>query len=619
MKIMKFFLLAAAAVAAISCAKELSPVENENPTPEVELVPMTFTASHDAGDDAETKVAYENGATVWKEGDKIMVISENGVATEFTATEVDGKNATFEGLAENAENYYAVYPASAYVGDAASVKDGQKLYVKIAETQQAIAGTFDPSAIFCTSGNNGNSFSFKQACAFLKFQIENPEGLKSVRLTVNGSDNLAGLGYLGVNEVNAPEHRYTTTDSKLTKSNMITLNAPAGGFEAGKDYFIAMRANSCPTGLALYFEYENEWKSITTDKRIFPAKDDTNPDAMYGSKGKIRNLGAVDVKASALTPYETYNVGLDLTVAGKTINKATYGEATLITKTQGLDKSGVYFVNSDATANFNSGITGNLIVIGNTPGVRSNVSRTGVSYLTASAAEDALIMQNINYVDCTANVFQLNVGNAFETIIFDNCLISIASGKSLILSNSAANTITDFTMSNCDVKMDGNVSLVKMGGSNINSITFENNVLYADAEMTSFLAVNSTAKVESVVFNSNTLYNTTIGTTTTNEDAIVKANNITDFVAKNNYVVYSNSTANRYFGRATFVGGEVDNNFYVRKTSTTTAIYGVPGTKPTWVTTQPAVKAAPDNLTTNWDPENGKYILGGYNGVGATR
>ncbi len=76
---MKFFLLAAAAVAAISCAKENLPIENENPTPEVELVPMTFTASY-AEADAETKVAYEDGATVWQLGDKIMVISSTGTA-----------------------------------------------------------------------------------------------------------------------------------------------------------------------------------------------------------------------------------------------------------------------------------------------------------------------------------------------------------------------------------------------------------------------------------------------------------------------------------------------------------------------------------------------------------
>jgi len=49
-----FILLAAAAVAAVSCAKEIAP--ETNPTPETELVPMTFTATADDG--GETKVMY---------------------------------------------------------------------------------------------------------------------------------------------------------------------------------------------------------------------------------------------------------------------------------------------------------------------------------------------------------------------------------------------------------------------------------------------------------------------------------------------------------------------------------------------------------------------------------
>ena len=613
MKMMKFFLLAAAAVAAISCAKELSPIENETPAPEVELVPMTFTASHDAGDDAETKVAYEGGATVWKLGDKIKVIASDGTATDFKAVEVTngGKTATFEGLSvENANEYYAVYPASAYKGTPAYVTDanGGKLVVHVPEVQQAVAGTFHESAILCIANTKGNVFQFKHSCAFLKFNLANPEGVKTVRLAVNGSDNVAGVGYVGVNATDM-NPKYASSDSNMSKFDMITLNAPEGGFVAGENYYIAMRANSCPNGITAYIEYEDKVMSRTSNKQVYP----------NGSIGKIRNLGQLDKNLSDITPYDAYTLGLDIMVAGKAINKATYGDATLVTKTQGIDKSGVYFVNSDATANFNSGITGNLIVIGNNTGARSNVSRSGVSYLTASDSEDALIMQNVKYVECTANVFQFNAGVPFETITFDNCLFSIATGKFFLLSNSAANTITDFTMVNCDVKMDGAVSLVKMGGSTINSITFENNVLYSDTEMTSFHAVNSTAKVESVVFNNNTLYNTTIGSSTSNEDAIVIASNITDFVAKNNYVVYANYTNNRYFGRATFVGGEIDNNFYVRKSGTTTAIYGVPGTKPAWVTNQPAPKGAPETLTTNWAPENGKYILGGYNGVGATR
>lgn len=598
---MKFFLLAAAAVAAISCAKELAPEVNE--VPDAELIPMTFTAASEG----ETKVTHDGNGIVWQDGDKIAVISGT-TFSEFTATDIDGSTATFTGWATESENHYAVYPASAVKEvTAEGVFD-----VVIPAVQTAVHGSFDPSALVAVAkADDENNLMFMNIVTMVKFRLSNPENVKSIRFTaVNNNGQEATLASLGTitAEKNITGHTYKSGESK-----MITLNAPADGFKADTDYYIVFRTNDCRKGFTFYFEYNNGTvKKRSTTNALFGEKES-------GFRNQVRNLKTIDVNLTDMTPYDSYQMGFDLVVAGKVINKATYGEATLVTKTQGLEKSGVYFVNSGATANFNSGITGNLIVIGNTPGVRTNVSRTGVSYLTASEGEDALIMQNVNYVDCTANVFQLNAGYAFETIIFDNCLFNVVSGKFLILSNSAANTITDFAMTNCDVKMDGVVSLLKMGGSTINSITFENNVLYADAEMTSFFAVNSTAKVESVVFNSNTLYNTTIGSTTANEDAIVIASNITDFVAKNNYVVYANNINNRYFGRATFVGGEIDNNFYVRKSDTSTAIYGVPGTKPAWVTNQPAPKSAPSTLTTNWDPENGKYLLGGYNGVGATR
>ena len=228
MKIMKFFLLAAAAVAAISCAKELAPEVNETPAPEVELVPMTFTASHDAGDDAETKVAYEEGATVWKVGDMIKVIASDGTATDFKAVEVTngGKTATFEGLSvENANEYYAVYPASAYKGTPEYVTDanGGKLVVHVPEVQQAVAGTFHESAILCIANTKGNVFQFKHSCAFLKFNLANPEGVKTVRLTVNGSDNVAGIGYVGVNATDM-NPKYASSDSNMSKFDMILTN-----------------------------------------------------------------------------------------------------------------------------------------------------------------------------------------------------------------------------------------------------------------------------------------------------------------------------------------------------------------------------------------------------------
>ena len=170
MKMIKFFLLVAAAAAAVSCAKEITP--EVTVTPEADLVPMTFTAS---ADEAETKVAYEGGATVWQAGDKIMVIASTGTATEFIATSVDGNKATFEGLAEKAEAYYAVSPASAYVGN--DVANG-KIYANIPHEQTAVAGSFDPKAFLSVASNVGSELLFKNSTAVIGFTLENPANVK---------------------------------------------------------------------------------------------------------------------------------------------------------------------------------------------------------------------------------------------------------------------------------------------------------------------------------------------------------------------------------------------------------------------------------------------------------
>lgn len=314
--------------------------------------------------------------------------------------------------------------------------------------------------------------------------------------------------------------------------------------------------------------------------------------------------------------YEKYATGQDIVVACVTINKTTYPDATYIcrgTSTRGTNKAGLTFVEShdEITANFDSGIS-NLIVIGTDPANRAKVKRTGVSYLSATDGADAMIMANAKYVDCTANLFQFNKAGAFETVSFDNCELNVADGMRLMLSNAAANTMSAFSMTGCDVKLAGNAIMIKMGG-NIEKITFDNNVIFGESELTAFNVISESSTLASVTFNNNTLYNTTIS------DAIFKAGTISTLNVLNNYIVYANTTSgNTYLARGTFGTGEINNNFYVRKADTTTPVYGVAGTKPDWVT-QPAVKGVPTGMTDQWKPVEGKFILKGYTGVGATR
>lgn len=616
MKIMKFFLLAAAAVAAISCAKELSPIENENSTPEVELVPMTFTASHDAGDDAETKVAYEDGATVWKVGDMIKVIASDGTATDFEAVEVtnDGKTATFEGLSvENANEYYAVYPASAYKGTPAYVTDanGGKLVVHVPEVQQAVAGTFHESAILCIANTKGNVFQFKHSCAFLKFNLANPEGVKTVRLAVNGSDNVAGIGYVGVNATDM-NPKYATSDSNMSKFDMITLNAPEGGFAAGENYYIAMRANSCDNGITAYIEYEDKVMSRTSNKQVYP----------NGSIGKIRNLGQLDKNLSNVTPYDAYTLGLDIMVAGKAINKATYGDATLVTKAQGLNNNGVYFINSDVEGvSMNSGKS--IIVIGNDPSKRSKVSRSGYSYLPATADEDYWVLSNIDFTITTGASYalRLNGSNVCEMIIMDNCSSNIPTYNSALTqyfygdSNNKAKEII-IKDSEFLVEANGINNFLNFAATQtVDNITFENNVFYSAniAEpATNFILIsagNTTAT--NLKLHKNTFYGAY-----TASDGFITNCLVTDVtVTKNLFGLRTDATKNVFV-----VGKKISNTMNFKdngyfKNGASAGVLTV-GTSNAGTGTNDSI-GSKGISTDGWNPSEGKFTLNA--GFGATR
>lgn len=610
MKRMTYILLTVASMSALSCAKEVTPETNENLVINPNLVEVTLTAEGESED--ESKAVFSGYPKIAWEGNEEISLLGLKTGNEKLTTTSKGHTATFTGYGDKTDDvYYAVYPYDSNV----TLDGNMMLNVTVPSVQKATAGSFDPKAyIAVAKSTDKENLYFKAIGGFVKFQLEDAPSVKSVTMVSNSGANMACSAAAIINDDESVSHGKPYVDG--TTSTSVRME---GTFETGKAYFMVVRPQPYTGGITIYIEYK--------DGKVLARRGESELFEPYKSRNFIRNLNVLK-KAhfkEVTDKYSLYLMGYDVEVAGQVINLAKNGPATLITSdsaSKGLNKSGVYFIDGDVEVTFNSGIT-NLVVVGNNPTVRSVVKRNGVSYLSATAENDVLIMENVEYVS-TTNIFQFNQDHSFETIAFKNCLFSLESGMNLILSNSAARTMSDFSMTDCDFQVKGTVDLIKMGGSTINSITIDNNVIYGESELTGFTIMNAkTAKLSAVVFNNNTLYNTTIGGTkvdeTSSTDAIFTAANIKNINALNNYIVCSNSDGARFIARASFEGGSIGNNFYVRKSGTNTAIYGVPGTMPDWVTEQPAVKAAPENLTTNWDPANGNFKLGGYTGVGATR
>lgn len=131
MKASRILLLGAAAVLSAACSKEEIVSGGDSDS---RLVPMTFTA-----DMVQTRTQLAEGNAVhWTAGDKIAVF-DRWNKNEFTATEVNGSSATFEGLAAESDNYTAFYPFDAVTG-----MDNTSITFTLPAEQTAVAGSFAP-------------------------------------------------------------------------------------------------------------------------------------------------------------------------------------------------------------------------------------------------------------------------------------------------------------------------------------------------------------------------------------------------------------------------------------------------------------------------------------------
>lgn len=136
MRAIKFSLLAVAAMAAVSCAKEITPENNETPETNPNLVEITLTATGES--DEETKAVFSGYPKIaWEGNEEISLLGTNTGNQKLTANG-KGHQTTFTGYADvTDETYYAVYPYDANVSLTA---DGKLSNVTVPAIQTATAG-----------------------------------------------------------------------------------------------------------------------------------------------------------------------------------------------------------------------------------------------------------------------------------------------------------------------------------------------------------------------------------------------------------------------------------------------------------------------------------------------
>lgn len=280
MKTLHILTLAAAVLTLAACGNEEF-IENNPGNEAAKPVPMTFTAGM-----PQTRTQLAAGNEVhWSEGDKIALWAGAAPMQEFTATNINGSEATFEGTATPSTVYTAFYPLSAVVE-----KDGLTIHYTVPAEQTAVAGTFAnqlaPSVAKATGGST--NLVFENLCALVKFTVPTNMAGKGTFTLVGGNATEALAGKLS----------YNTLEGDLTATEPATRITLTGNFTAGKAYYFVVMPGFLANGFSLLYEDSKSklYRKATGKSVTLQA-------------GHILNLGTLALSGfePAITTGMTYN------------------------------------------------------------------------------------------------------------------------------------------------------------------------------------------------------------------------------------------------------------------------------------------------------------------------
>lgn len=224
---------AACLVAFASCQKQ----EVAEAPSQVEVA-VELTAS--AAADATKTVMTEYNAHWWSVSDKISLFytveGKTGHSVFTSKNYIPAASAKFAGSlslpAENTDlttvSALAVYPATT-----ADASDGTSVNVTVPSVQTAVEGSFMEGAypVVAKTSDLTAALSFKAVCGGVKVSFQTP-GITSFTFDAKGA-KIAGTASVKIGEDGTPVA--TLGEGAVSK---ITVNAPAGGFEVGKWYYM---------------------------------------------------------------------------------------------------------------------------------------------------------------------------------------------------------------------------------------------------------------------------------------------------------------------------------------------------------------------------------------------
>lgn len=280
---------AACLVAFASCQKQ----EVAEAPSQVEVA-VELTAS--AAADATKTVMTEYNAHWWSVSDKISLFytveGKTGHSVFTSKNYIPAASAKFAGSlslpAEDTDlttvSALAVYPATT-----ADESDGTSVNVTVPSVQTAVEGSFMEGAypVVAQTSDLTAALSFKAVCGGVKVSFQTP-GITSFTFDAKGT-KIAGTASVKIGEDGTPVA--TLGEDAVSE---ITVNAPAGGFEVGKWYYMTAFPATLTGGYTVTLSNGKSFggtSSIAIKRSVFGVLDSKDAQDTYADiKGHLKPI-----------------------------------------------------------------------------------------------------------------------------------------------------------------------------------------------------------------------------------------------------------------------------------------------------------------------------------------
>ena len=258
------YLLLAAAMTLAACTVESAPESDRTDSPETFIPgPSTFTVTLEENPATKATLGLNGSGkpqTFWENGDAISVFTSadgtnpSGKSYKFSTTL--GANATSAEFSYDDEgefgsgSYFASYPYRNHTRGVNFTAYRMAGNI-IPNTQTLVAGDFDRNAMLAVAyTESGNSLSFKNAVALIKFRVAESD-IVAGRIEVDEGDAISGT--FRADFVPATGEVSLETYTGAASYNFVNFSLGGGApLSTDTDYYVAVRPLTLTSGLNIF-------------------------------------------------------------------------------------------------------------------------------------------------------------------------------------------------------------------------------------------------------------------------------------------------------------------------------------------------------------------------------